>query len=457
MAVKIGHASIDERGKISGGQVGDQTGKEICIRDWYPGSDSGWNVMLICTDTVIAQKAAEYMGAICEDDDFGYDQGERATGYLAIVKTNGNVATATPSEFDCSSLVASCYKLAGLNINYQCTTRNLRNALLATGKFIEYTDAAHLKSDAYAVPGAIYLKEGSHVVMALTTGSKGNATTNTSTSITINVDNNAIVIWDFFKAKGFTEYAIAGLMGNLYAESGLSQINLQNTGNTKLGMTDIEYTNAVDNESYTNFIKDSQGYGLAQWTYWTRKQNLLNFAKSKKKSIGDLNMQLEFLYQELSTSYKQQVDKINKAASVLEASNVILKEFEKPADQSTTVQNKRASYGQNYYDKYASKTVTSTPSIPTSSKPVTPTYTVGKTYTLQVELKVRTAAGTDASVKKHSQLTVDGRKHDKDKDGALDKGTVVTCQAIKKIGNDIWMKSPSGWMAAYYQNQYYIK
>ena len=34
---------------------------------------------------------------------------------------------------------------------------------------------------------------------------------------------------------------------------------------------------------------------MAQWTYWSRKQNLLNFAKSKGKSIGDLNMQLEFL------------------------------------------------------------------------------------------------------------------------------------------------------------------
>ena len=31
--IKIGHASIDENGKITGGKAGDQTGKEVCIRN----------------------------------------------------------------------------------------------------------------------------------------------------------------------------------------------------------------------------------------------------------------------------------------------------------------------------------------------------------------------------------------------------------------------------------------
>ena len=85
------------------------------------------------------------------------------------------------------------------------------------------------------------------------------------------------------------------MMGNLFAESALSPINLQNTYEKKLGYSDSTYTTAVDNGTYTNFIKDSAGYGLAQWTSWSRKQNLLNYAKSKGVSIGDLNMQLEFL------------------------------------------------------------------------------------------------------------------------------------------------------------------
>lgn len=540
--VKIGHASIDENRKISGGKAGDQTGKEVCIRDWYSGPIGGWNVLLVCTDTVIAQRAADYMRAICEDNDFGYDQSQRTTGYLTIVDAKGKVSNAAPGEFDCSSLAAACYKLAGLNVTVNGTTRTLRKQLLATGKFIEYTDAAHLTTDAYALPGSLYLREGKHIVMALEAGSKANVTTGSTTpNISVDVNSNEAIIWNFFKKKGLTDYAIAGLMGNLYAESGLSQINLQNTGNKKLGMTDAQYTAAVDNGSYTNFIKDSQGYGLAQWTYWSRKQNMYNYLRGNGKSIGDLNGQLEFLYMELSTGYKGQLTKINNAKTVLEASNVILKEFERPANQGASVQKTRASYGQKYYDKFASKTsIPTTPTTPSTNdivagkkitlknvkgytsetakthygtktgtfylwdavvkngriritnaesrvgvqgqvtcwinvtdiesttstptpQPVTPvtptnpTYTVGKEYTLQVELKVRTGAGTNFVAKLHSQLTVDGRKHDKDKDGALDVGTKITCQAVKKIGSDVWIKAPSGWMAAYYKGQIYIK
>ena len=180
------------------------------------------------------------------------------------------------------------------------------------------------------------------------------------------------VIWDYFKAKGLNDFGIAGLMGNLYAESGLKPTNLQNTYSKKLGYTDAEYTAAVDQGKYTNFVKDSAGYGLAQWTYWSRKQNLLDFAQSKNKSIGDLNMQLDFLYKELSEGYKNSVLKVLcEAKSVLEASNSVLLKFERPADQSETVQNKRAGFGQTYYDKYAGK-----PATEESSKPA-PTPTTG--------------------------------------------------------------------------------
>ena len=87
----------------------------------------------------------------------------------------------------------------------------------------------------------------------------------------------------------------------------------------------------------------------------------------------------------------------------------------------------------------------------------TPSYTAGHEYTLQVELKVRTGPGTNYNAKKHTQLTADGQKHDKDNDGCLDAGTVVTCQEVRNVGNDIWMKAPSGWMAAYYDGKVYIK
>lgn len=174
-------------------------------------------------------------------------------------------------------------------------------------------------------------------------------------------------MWDYLLDKLGNEYGVAGLMGNIYAESGLRSNNLQNAYETKLGYTDATYTTAVDNGSYTNFVHDSAGYGLAQWTYYSRKQALLDYAKTSKKSIGDYEMQLSFLYKELSGSYASVLSELKNAKTVLEASNAVLTKFERPADMGTAVQNKRASFGQKYYDKYAKKPVTPDP------KPTTPT------------------------------------------------------------------------------------
>ena len=110
--------------------------------------------------------------------------------------------------------------------------------------------------------------------------------------------SNQEKIWNYFKAKGLSEIGIAGLMGNLQAESGLNPMNMQNSYEKKLGLNDASYTAKVDDGSYTNFVKDKVGYGLAQWTFWSRKQNMFNFIKGKGKSIGDLEAQLDFLYEE---------------------------------------------------------------------------------------------------------------------------------------------------------------
>ena len=161
-------------------------------------------------------------------------------------------------------------------------------------------------------------------------------------------------IWSFLMGKIGNAYGVAGLMGNLYAESALKANNLQNSYEKSLGMTDKSYTAAVDDGSYTNFAKDSAGYGLAQWTYHTRKAALLDYVKFVGASVGDLDAQLGFLWIELSESYSASVLSVLKAAkTVKEASDVVLTKFERPADQGDTVKSKRAGYGQSYYDKYA--------------------------------------------------------------------------------------------------------
>lgn len=166
-------------------------------------------------------------------------------------------------------------------------------------------------------------------------------------------------IWDTLKEFGLNDFAVAGIMGNLFAESGLNPKNLQNSYEKSLGMTDESYTKGVDDGSYTNFVKDSAGYGLAQWTFWSRKQALKEHADWLNVSIGDLSMQLDFLWKEIQ-GYSKVMSVLNTATSVRAASDVVLVYYEAPAtkdEEATKV--KRASYGQKYYDKYASgQTVT---------------------------------------------------------------------------------------------------
>lgn len=170
-----------------------------------------------------------------------------------------------------------------------------------------------------------------------------------------NAEDNAAKIWKHLIGKGLSECGVAGLMGNLHAESALAPNNLQNTYSKKLGMTDAEYTAAVDSGAYTNFVRDSAGYGLAQWTYWSRKEGLLTFAKAADKSIGDLGMQLDFLWKELSEGYTSVLRALRNAKTVREASDVVLTKYERPADQSESVKKKRAQYGETFLKKYGGK------------------------------------------------------------------------------------------------------
>lgn len=159
-------------------------------------------------------------------------------------------------------------------------------------------------------------------------------------------------IWDVLYEKIGNPYGVAGLMGNLFAESGLQPSNLQNSYEESLGYTDASYTQAVDSGSYSNFKSDSAGYGLAQWTAEDRKTALLAYANGQGCSIADLDMQLNFLYEELETKFPDVLDKLKNASSVREAADYVLTHFEAPADQSESVQAQRSAYGSVYYGRY---------------------------------------------------------------------------------------------------------
>ena len=162
---------------------------------------------------------------------------------------------------------------------------------------------------------------------------------------------NEKFIWDFLYKEIKNSYGVAALMGNLFAESSFNPLCANNV-KKKTGMTNEQYTAAVNDNKYTNFVSDSIAYGIAQWCYKTRKQALLSWAKAHNKSIGDLQTQLEFLLNELK-SYKTAYQAVINAKDVKTASDIVMLKYEKPANTSESAKAKRANYGQKYYDMFA--------------------------------------------------------------------------------------------------------
>lgn len=110
----------------------------------------------------------------------------------------------------------------------------------------------------------------------------------------------------------------------------------------------------------------------------------------------------------------------------------------------------------------AGKTVASTtsagsaPAAAPTPAPSGPSYRAGTVYTLLADhLRVRTGPGTGYATKSRKQLTVNAREHAYS-NGTLKKGARVTCKDVRKVGSDIWIKIPSGWIAAYYGGKKYV-
>ncbi len=107
--------------------------------------------------------------------------------------------------------------------------------------------------------------------------------------------------------KGLSPTAAAGIVGNLKAESGFDP-------------------SVVGKADSTGSI------GLAQWNY-SRKDNLINFAKQKGTSHTDLNTQLDFIVHELNQpAFKKAKDSLYSAKSPDEAAMAFMNHYEKPAE-----------------------------------------------------------------------------------------------------------------------------
>ena len=76
-------------------------------------------------------------------------------------------------------------------------------------------------------------------------------------------------------------------------------------------------------------------------------------------------------------------------------------------------------------------------------------WQVGKTYTTQQDLNIRTEPNGDTVP--YNQLTADGQKHafiSPSGSSVLRRGTRVTVKAIQSTGSATWVLIPSGWICA---------
>ena len=160
-------------------------------------------------------------------------------------------------------------------------------------------------------------------------------------------------IFEYLNAKIGNPIGAAALMGNLYAESTLNPL-CANKAMQRFAETGKQYTERIDKDYTDAFSMDGIAYGIAQWYYPTRKRGLLKKAKESNASIGDIKIQLEYLIEEIKT-YKSVYQALVTATDVAQASEIVMVKYEKPANQSQTMKDRRAGYAQRYYDIYCKK------------------------------------------------------------------------------------------------------
>ena len=181
MAVRIGHAVMDENGKITGTISGDQTGKEVQIATWYAKNSKGvgWSHYLELKDAAKREKLARFIEAACANPKIGYSQDHRTALYDSM--KNGSSVDLASGDVDCTSLIFIGLKLAcGINVAIGYSG-NMYSLLKATGQFNIYTDSAHLTTDKLAKRGGIYLRNG-HALTVLEDGSAASQTVVETTS-----------------------------------------------------------------------------------------------------------------------------------------------------------------------------------------------------------------------------------------------------------------------------------
>lgn len=156
---------------------------------------------------------------------------------------------------------------------------------------------------------------------------------------------SAKTIYDQLRAVGLTAEGACGLMGNFQAESAMRSNNVED----RSGIDDDRYVQMVDGGSY-DFQTDyghHYGFGLAQWTLASRKQNLQNWAKKRGCSVADESMQVEFAIWELSNQFPTVWQLLTSSHDLYECTRIVCIQYERPAVNNVDA---RYQFARNFFD-----------------------------------------------------------------------------------------------------------
>lgn len=175
-------------------------------------------------------------------------------------------------------------------------------------------------------------------------------------------------IWHLLMNAINNEYGVAGLMGNLFAESGLFPLIIEGSGSSSNPVNtyyaEQVNTNTIPRDEFASYPLGSgvlgwtyyrasggarrvtipsygdfgKGWGLAQWTTTARKRN---FYDRCFPNIGSLELQVAFLIWELQNSYAPVWNVLINARTIDEASDYVLEHFEEPPDIEGKRQERR--------------------------------------------------------------------------------------------------------------------
>ena len=125
------------------------------------------------------------------------------------------------------------------------------------------------------------------------------------------------------------DFQVAAIMGNMYVESQFSPL---------ISQEDDEdlYQPEYIKRNIDSIENDGIGWGLVQWTHWSRKRGLYDYAVSKGdvSYFGDMDTQLEYLVYELTEGgYKDDFIDFKKITDIEEATEYFCNEMEGPDEE----------------------------------------------------------------------------------------------------------------------------